>query len=585
MKYRVKILSHHKTVTARKGEYLADKIQQAGIHLSTYCQKRGLCGKCFIKIKEGLLPPLEKREKFLLERKKLAKNYRLACLYRIKSDLGIEVPEESIIQESFVLTTGVQTPITLAPAARKYHLQLEKPKISTPCSITEILNSHFRDKDLIVPLSLVKELPGVVEQSKFQVTIVVYNDEEILNVEPRNTLSKNYGLAVDLGTTTVVVELVDLNTGESLDTLTAANSQMKYGADVISRISYAYSDPKNLDKLRDSIRYTLSQMIGQMLKRNRIDPSYVYEIVVAGNTTMNHLLLGMPVKSLAVAPFNPVFTRLLGLSMENLGFEINRYGKAYIAPNIKSFVGGDISAGLMASDLLNRKGNYLFLDIGTNGEILLKKENRFVVTSTAAGPAFEGMNISCGTLASPGAIYRVKYKKGLDFSTIGNKPATGICGTGLIDLIALWLEQGKISPQGKIIDENKEIPVIKNIYVNQKDIREIQLAVAALKTGIRMILEEYHLTKEELDGIFVAGAFGNYLNIQNSIRIGLLPEIDEDKCIFIGNASLAGARALLLSLPAREEIDSLVKKIQYLSLANNPLFQKYFIESLEFNKY
>ena len=585
MKYRVKILSHDKTITARKGESLADKIQQAGINLNQYCQKRGLCGKCFVKIVEGLLPPLEEKEKFLLERKKRAKNYRLACLYRIKSDLGIEIPEESILQETFVLTTGVQIPITLAPAARKYHLQLEKPKISTPCSMTESLNSYFRDKELVVPLSLLKELPGVVEQNNFQVTVVVYNDDEILNVEPKNTLSKNYGLAVDLGTTTVVVELVDQNTGKSLDTLTAVNSQMKYGSDVISRISYTYSNPKNLDSLRDSILETLNQMIGQILKRNRIDSSYVYEIVVAGNTTMNHLLLGMPVNSLAVAPFNPVFTRLLGLSMENLGFKINSYGKAYIAPNIKSFVGGDISAGLIASDLINRKGNYLYLDVGTNGEILLKKANRFVVTSTAAGPAFEGMNISCGTLASPGAIYRVKHKKELDFSTIRNKPAIGICGTGLIDLIALWLDQGKISSQGKIIDETKEIPITKNIYVNQKDVREIQLAVAAIKTGIRMILEEHCLKKEELDGIFVAGAFGNYLNIQNSIRIGLLPEIDEKKCVFIGNASLSGARALLLSLPEREEIDSLVKKIQYLSLANNPMFQKYFIESLEFNKY
>ncbi|NIM90559.1 MAG: DUF4445 domain-containing protein [Candidatus Aminicenantes bacterium] len=585
MKYRVKILSHDKTITARKGEVLADRIQQAGINLNQYCQKRGLCGKCFIKIKEGLLSPPEKREKFLLESKRLAKNYRLACLYRVKSDLGIEIPEESILQETFVLTTGAQIPVTLAPAARKFHLQLEKPKISVPLAITELLNSRFRDKELAFPLSLLKELPGAVEQSKFQITVVVYNDEQILNVEPKNTLSKSYGLAVDLGTTTVVVELVDLNTGKSLDVLTAANSQMKFGSDVISRISYAYSNPKNLDKLRDSILETLNLLIGQILKKNRIHSSYVYEIVVAGNTTMNHLLLGIPVKSLAVAPFNPVFTRLLGLSMENLGLKVNSFGRAYIAPNIKSFVGGDISAGLIASDLINRKGNYLFLDIGTNGEILLKKKDRFVVTSTAAGPAFEGMNISCGILASPGAIYRVEYKKELEISTIGNKPATGICGTGLIDLIALWLEQGKISPRGKIVNETKEIPLTKNIHVNQKDVREIQLAVAAVKTGIRMILEEYHLKKQELDGIFVAGAFGNYLNIQNSIRIGLLPEIDEEKCVFIGNASLAGARALLLSLPEREKIDSLVNKIQYLSLANNPLFQKYFIESLEFNKY
>jgi len=205
-----------------------------------------------------------------------------------------------------------------------------------------------------------------------------------------------------------------------------------------------------------------------------------------------------------------------------------------------------------------------------------------VATSTAAGPAFEGMNISCGMLALPGAIYKAEYKKQLRTFTIRDKPASGICGTGLIDLFAIFLEDGEISPKGVIQDKRKKILITNNIFITQKDVREMQLAIAAIKTGINMILQENSLTKDQLDGIYIAGAFGNYLNIKNSIRIGLLPQIGEEKIIFIGNSSLAGAKALLLSAKSRKEIEALVKKIQYLSLASNPMFQKNFIDALEF---
>jgi uncharacterized 2Fe-2S/4Fe-4S cluster protein (DUF4445 family) len=585
MSYKLRILSHNKTIEVKENEILADTIQKAGINLSAYCNKRGLCGKCFVEITQGMLPPLKEREKFLLRNKRLEQNCRLACLYKIKGDLSIEIPEESIIQETFILTTGIQTPIELNPAVKKYHFQLKKPAILAPYSLSEIFEFYFKDKNVIIPLDLLKVLQELLEKSKFNVTAVVYNDKEVLNVEQHRTLDKNYGIAVDLGTTTVVVELVDLNSGKSIDALTATNSQMKYGSDVISRISFAVLEPKNLDQLRCSILKTLNQMIEQILDKNHIDCSYVYEIVIAGNTTMNHLLLGVPVKSLARAPFHSAFTQLSAQYSRYLGFKINNFGKVYIVPNIKSFVGGDISAGLIASNLPSRRGNYLFIDLGTNGEIVLKTEDKFVVTSTAAGPAFEGMNISCGTLAFPGAIYKVEGKNRLDFFTIGNKSAIGICGTGLIDLISVFLEQGKIFSNGRIGNKRKKIHITKNIYLTQKDIREVQLAIAAIKTGIKMILKKYQIRKEDLDGIFIAGAFGNYLNIKNAMKIGLLPQIIKEKIIFIGNSSLAGARALLLSQPAREKMDALVKKINYLSLASDPLFQKNFIENLEFKTY
>lgn len=583
MAYRIRITPQNKSITAKKNELLADKIQESGINLSLYCNKRGLCGKCLVKIVEGKLPPLKKMEEFLLEQKKLKKNYRLSCLYKIKGDLSIEIPEESIIQEALILKTGIKLSLPLDPAVKKYHLQLKKPEVSSPYSLMELFKQHFKEKNLSIPLTLLKDLGEILNKSRYNVTAAVHKDREILSIEPLNTLSQNFGISIDIGTTTLVVELLDLNTGEIVDTLTGMNSQVKYGTDVISRISYALSEEKNLEELRDSIIKTLNRMIARLLKNKKIDSSSVYEVVAAGNTSMNHLLLGAPVETLAAAPYNSVFTCLPELSAHTSGLKINKLGKVYIAPNIKSFVGGDISAGLVATDLEKKKGNFLYIDLGTNGEIVLKKGKEFVATSTAAGPAFEGMNISCGMLALPGAIYKAEYKDdNLKTFVIENRGASGICGTGLIDIISISLEKGEISPKGTIQNKRKRIDVSANIFLTQKDVREMQLAIAAIKTGIKMILQETNVKLGEIDGIYIAGAFGNYLNIKNSMRIGLLPQIDKEKIIFIGNASLAGARALLLSKQAREKIESLVKRVQFVSLATKPSFQENFIDALEF---
>lgn len=585
MKYTIKILSHDKELKAQKDDVLADKILEAGIDLSLYCNKRALCGKCFVEIVEGDLPPLDEREGFLLHQRKCGKNFRLACLYKIQSDLAVQIPERSLLKETFILKSGIPTPVTLNPAVKKYYLALKKPELRSPYSLLESLESNLQYQGHFLPLNLLKELPAILEQNHFQVTAVIYDDQEIMALEPGNSLSKNSGLAIDIGTTTVVVELLDLTTGKSLAIQTAMNSQIKYGSDVVSRISAAILEPKNLESLRQSIRDTLNQMIQKLLAEAHASADHVYEAVVAGNTAMNHLFLGLPVKTLSVAPFSPVFTSLPAQSASDLGLKIHQNGKVYIVPNIKSFIGGDIAAGMIASNLDGQKGNFLFVDLGTNGEIVLKKGDEFVATSTAAGPAFEGMNLSCGMLALPGAIYKAQKKKNLAISTIDHKPALGVCGTGLIDLLAIFLKEGKISPKGTITAKSKRIPITRTLALTQKDVREMQLAIAAIKSGIKLILKEHNLKVNDLDGIFLAGAFGNYLNIQNSMKIGLLPEIDRKKVVFIGNSSLAGARAILLSQAARKKVETLVKKIRHFPLAANPLFQEYFIQALEFKNY
>jgi uncharacterized 2Fe-2S/4Fe-4S cluster protein (DUF4445 family) len=582
MGHTIKILSHDKKTRAAKGDLLADIITGAGIDLSLYCNKKGMCGKCFVEIVDGALTPLDDRERTLLEQKRLSHNHRLACKYKIKSNLVVNIPEESILQKTLILKTGVQLPLLIDPPIKKYYLELHKPALADPHSVLEIIEKHIRKKRLKINLRLLRELPVLLWKSDCRISVTMFNGEEIMSVEPGDTTGNNYGLAIDIGTSTVVVELIDLNQGTSLDTETANNSQMKYGLDVVSRITFAFTDPKNLDKLQDSIIKTVSGMIQRLLKRNKVQPLNVYDIVIAGNTAMNHLLLGTPVNSLAVSPFHAVFRTLPELPVTQLRLPINKAGKTYVVPNIKSFVGGDISAGLMATDLPNRKGTHLFIDLGTNGEIVLKTEKTFIATSTAAGPAFEGMNISSGMLALPGAIFKAEKKKKLTLQTIGDATPRGICGTGLIDLTAIFLEEGKILPSGAIADKATAISVTNTIAITQKDIREIQLAVAAIKSGIRMILKTFRLKKEQLDGVFIAGAFGNYLNIENAMRLGLLPAIDPEKVAFIGNSALAGARALLLSQEARRKTEVFIRKIQYISLATNPQFQDYFIEALEF---
>jgi uncharacterized 2Fe-2S/4Fe-4S cluster protein (DUF4445 family) len=411
MKYTLKILNLDKTIRAQNGELLVDKILESGIDLSIYCQKKAVCGKCFVEILEGNLPPVDEIEDFLIKRNGLGQKHRLACRYKITGDLAINIPPESLLQKTLILKTGIKLPLVIDPFVKKYFSQLNKPELDHPHSLLSEWKKHFRNKHLSVPLNLLHTIPGILRKSRHKVTTVLYGDNEILAVEPGDTTKQSFGLAVDLGTTTLVVELIDLNTGESVDTATENNSQMKYGMDIVSRISFAYQSPDNLQKLQATILKTLSLMIKTILDRNQVSQDYIYEIVFAGNTAMNHLLLGIPVDTLAVSPFHAVFHRLSEFIASELGLRLNPNAKVYVVPNIKSFVGGDISAGLQATDLANRKGNHLFVDLGTNGEIVLKTEKKFVATSTAAGPAFEGMNIGSGMLALPGAIYKAEKKR------------------------------------------------------------------------------------------------------------------------------------------------------------------------------
>ncbi|HUU37149.1 MAG TPA: ASKHA domain-containing protein [Candidatus Desulfaltia sp.] len=585
MAHTIKVLSHGRTIPAERKEILADKLRQAGIPLNLYCNKRGLCGKCFVEIVGGRTPDAGERERYWLKERGLGAAHRLSCQFEIDGDLEINVPVSSTHEDVPILPSIPHSVVSPDPAVRKYYLELEKPEISSPDSLFDLILSGLGTKQLKIQPEILRELGRTLEQAGYRATVVVHREKEVVAVEPGTTIGRNFGLAIDVGTTTLVMELVDVESGKSLDLEAALNSQSERGADVISRITYALAGAKNTGELRGLVLETLNQMIRRLLVRNRIPPSSVYEAVVSGNTAMNHLLLGVSLDTLARAPYHAVFSRLPALEADDVGFGIYPRGKVYFAPNIKSFVGGDISSGLLASGLATRPGNYMFIDLGTNGEIVLKAAEELMATSTAAGPAFEGMNISCGLPALPGAVYKAEDAGALRVFTIGNSLPRGVCGTGLIDLTAVYLARGEIAPGGAIRSSAKKLAVADGIVLTQDDVRQMQLACAAIKSGIRLMLKAAGLSAQKLDGIYIAGAFGNYLNIRNTTAIGLLPAVEEGKIVFIGNSSLAGARLLLVAKEERKKIESLVGKIRYISLASDPEFQDQFVRGLEFKSW
>ncbi len=579
---RVRLEPSGKIISAPAHSNLARVIQQAGFPLSTWCRFRGLCGRCVVEIIEGDQPPLQEKEIFFQKKRQWPRSFRLACLFPLQGDVVLRLPETSLIRGVSILEKGIPFQAELDPAIKKYHLRLKPPSLAQPFSLLSRWQKALANPRLKISLKNLTQLASL-EAEKNIITAYVYDEEEIVKVEKFRPSSPAVGLAVDLGTTTLVVEAVDLETGQTLGRELSLNHQVRFGADIVTRLSYAMEKKENLKELQQTILADLNQMITNLLSRIKLSPANILEVVLAGNAAMNHLLLGLPVESLAMAPFAALFSHLLPLSGRQVGLKIHPEGKVYLAPNIFSFIGGDISAGLLAAGFLEDAGPFAFIDLGTNGEIAVKAKKRFVVSSTAAGPAFEGMNLTCGMIASSGAICRAEWSKDkLIIHTIGQEAPRGICGSGLIDLLAISLRHGQMEASGRLKGGKNQLIVAPGIVLTQADIRQAQLACAAVKTGFRLLLDYLRLRPEDLKAVYMAGAFGQELSIKNSMSLGLLPRLETNKVYFLGNTSLAGARLLLLNRSSRERLLSSLKKIEYISLASQEKFETYFLEAMRF---
>ena len=584
--FTVEILPDRIKVRARAGENLADVLTRAGIPLSVYCHERGICGKCAVRVLSGALPFPAALEASLLEGRGLGPDHRLACLYEIRGDVVVETLPGSRLEKIAVLGSQATSAAFVDPAVKKLSLVLEKPSLYAPTAVADSLRARLRSPGLLLPLPALSKLGGSSALAPTRpVTVVLYDDDEVLDIEAEEGAKEIFGLAIDLGTSTVAAELVDLRNGKVVDRAAAVNAQNSYGADVVSRITFAFENPDNLRRLKHAAVQLINDMVGTMTRRSGIARHRIYDAVVAGNTAMSHILCGVAVDSLALAPFHAVFSALPPLPAAEIGLALHPQARMYVAPNIKSFVGGDITAGLVASEFVAKPGTALYIDLGTNGEIVLKKGREFVTTSTAAGPAFEGMNISCGMLAVAGAVFGAAWDNGFKFRVIDDLPPQGVCGTGLVDILATSIARGLLGRDGRIVGTEKRIRLTDRLALTQQDVRDIQLAVGAVRSGVRLMLREFRVSVADLDRVVVAGAFGSSLDIPNAISLGLLPNLAEDRISFIGNASLAGARLLLLARPARTTAEDLAARISHVSLATRPDFQDEFVRSLEFTPF
>jgi uncharacterized 2Fe-2S/4Fe-4S cluster protein (DUF4445 family) len=583
---------------------------RAGIALETPCGGQGTCGKCRVELTRGELEPTPGERK-ILSGEELASGIRLACQARIFREVVIHVPESSLFSSTQrILTVHDEEKTEVLPGVQKRYVELPSPTLQDQTADAQRLE-RFLEEDLSYEIELLRELPEKFRQQDFKGTVVLAG-KRMIAFEKGDTTTDCFGVAFDLGTTTMVGTLLDLCTGEERAMTTRLNPQAVYGDDVLSRINFARNSEKNLRTLQLQVVKEMNAMIQQLGKEAGAPPEQIYEVAVAGNTTMQHLFCGVNPSSLGEIPFVPAFTRGQMIEAREVGLKINPGGWVYVFPNIGGFVGGDTVSAILATGLDRTDEIKMIIDIGTNGEIVLGNKGHLMAASTAAGPAFEGARISQGMRATVGAIEKVVFEDAVKVNVIGNIPPVGLCGTALIDAAAEMLRLGIIEASGRLrssgeltgkipekiaqrlVEEEGKIDFIlvpaeetKNhrpILITQRDIRELQLAAGAIRAGTRILLKKYGLKEKKIGEVLIAGAFGNFIRRSNARRIGLLPDIPRERVRFVGNAASLGAKIALLNIKARERTEGIARKVKHTELAMDKNFQNEFAEAMIFTQ-
>ena len=607
-KYKIKFQPYDKTFEIEEGRDILSFAIENGINIPSICNGEKLCGKCIIKILEGNVPPTHIETKFFSDIE-IKDGLRLACKTKVRDNISVLVLNEEEVESIKILTTGLETPVTPKNEIKKIQIKFNKPSLNNLKPYSECLLQSLPEEynNLSISFDLLKDMSSILDKDNENYFLVI-KDGEILNIETQE--QKNYGLAFDIGTTTIVGLLVDLDTGKTVKVASRTNPQVVAGADVITRINYSINENDGLTKLQKLVISAVNEIINELCINMNYDSNDIYSIALAGNAVMNHLLLGVNPKSMAFAPYVPVYHFISDIKAKNLSLNINPSASVYILPNISGFVGGDIVALILAHKLLETEKITLGIDIGTNGEIVVGSKKRLLCCATAAGPAFEGGHITFGMRAANGAIDSVSIEGDkILYHVIGNVNPKGICGTGLIDLIAALLEVGIIDETGRIVspDEIDSVALpfknrirengsqyefvlvfkeeIKNgndIVLKQQDVRELQLAKGAISAGYSVLLSELGLEEKDIDEVLIAGAFGSYIKKESAMRIGLLPKISLDKVKSIGNSSSIGAKQYLVSDTKRKESIEIVKNTEYIELCLRPDFQEKFMDSMIF---
>jgi uncharacterized 2Fe-2S/4Fe-4S cluster protein (DUF4445 family) len=621
--YKIKFLPHEKQVSIKEGETLIRAAMSAGVHINASCGGEGVCGKCRVLIEAGDVDGgiTEK-----LSKEDIDKGYRLACLSKVNSDLVVRIPVESEIDTSALNKMGTprktarikernledlkEQGLFIPPVEQKY-LELPEPSVTdNVADVTRIVNElrkKYNEHRLEFDMSVIRKIPDVLRAADFRVTVTIARPvrpegkNHVINIEAGDTTARNYAIAVDIGTTTVYGQMIDLITGEVLAQYGDFNAQISYGEDVISRIVYAEKEG-GLETLNQKVVGTINKVIEQITKKSRVESEEISTITFAGNTTMTQLFLSVNPRYIRRTPFVPAAILYPQVKAFRLGLNLPEHVTALVFPQVSSYVGGDIVAGVMGSGMGHDERLTLYMDIGTNAEIVIGNKDWLVCAACSAGPAFEGGGIKMGMRAAKGAIE--------DFSidpltlepmniTIGDVRPKGICGSGLITMVATMFEMGIISNNGKF-NRDLETPRIRetdgvyeyvvaweevsgidrDIVLTEIDIGNLIRAKGAIYSGCMTLLKEVGMDIHALDRIILAGGFGSFVDLEKCMVIGLLPEIDHEKVTFIGNGSMLGARMSSLTNRIRRDVGDTLARMTNFEFSETASYMDNYIAAL-----
>lgn len=617
MSYKITFFPNRKTVEAKDGQSIFKAAGANGIHINATCGGKGNCGRCRVVVKEGAV---ESKESGFLKEKDIREGVHLACLTKPLSDLTVEIPLGSQMRRGSKIAVGSKFSALYKiverscdgeyrPVSRKVFLKLPPPNIDDSISDVERLKREldkrgFPADEIHIVLPIIRKLGRAMREKDWMVTVtllVTGGVLDVMDVQPGDTTHPRYGAAVDVGTTSLVVYLVDLFSGKIVDYASTYNPQVRCGEDVISRIVYA-TEMGGLDELQGLIVSAVNELIEQMALRKDIPPESIDNIVISGNTTMTHLFYGVDPSYIREEPYIPTATFFPVLPTKALGLKVNEFGVIYSTPGVASYVGGDITAGILASRMYRKPELALFIDIGTNGEIVVGNSDWMVTAACSAGPAFEGGGVKFGMRAMDGAVEKVAIDpdtREASYSVVGNVPPSGICGSGMIDLIAEMFLTGVIDQRGKLnmdtgsnrvrVGEDgpeyvlvwaKDTEIEKDISFTEPDIDNIIRTKGAIYAGIATLLGEVGSGVSDLEKVYIAGGFGNYLDVERAITIGLLPDLPLEKFEFLGNTSIMGAYMALISKNLRKDVEEIARKMTYMELSVSRHFMDEYVSAL-----
>lgn len=608
MKYQITFRPSGTITHAPEGTTIFNAANWAGLAIDSTCGGRGTCGKCKVRVVEGIAPIREADRKYLTPTE-LENGWRLSCRAILHSDCIVEVPRLMGNPKAALLGYGHH--VILNPNAVKVFLELSEPTLedqeSDLARVLRVLDDEGYELRSSPPVW--RSLPKLLRANDFRVTAVIIGDE-LVAVEPGDTRARSYGLAVDIGTTTVVGALVNLNTGAVEAVKSELNRQAPYGADVISRVSHTMMEEDGLAVLQARIAETLNDLVEQLTAQSGIARTEIYESVIVGNATMLHIALGIDPEPISVAPFIPTIAQPVTFRAADIGLRLHPEARVSTLPHLGAYVGADIVAGILATDLTRNKDGKLrlLIDVGTNGEIVLGSVHRTLATAAPAGPAFEGAQIKNGMRASAGAI------EGIQITPLGEvvlqviggdvKPI-GLAGSGLVDAVAEMYRAGLINASGRLIRPEEAVGKLPaalierlvtvdgvrafrltdaetNVVLTQQDIRALQFAKGSIAAGVEVLMQQMGVTADDLHEILLGGSFGSYINPASARAIGLVPWLPVERIVAVGNSAGEGAKIALLSFREREAANRIPDFIEYVELSGRSEFNDIFTETLAF---